>query len=81
LKGKIVDLTTMQRAVNFTPEVRSEIFLREGIKQVLECPICGGFMDISKSVSYDHVTPVREGGLGAAENGQMVHPYCNSLKG
>ena len=80
LKGKIVDLTAIQRPVSFTSEVKSEIFLREGIKQVLECPICGGFLDISKSVSYDHKTPKRDGGLGTAENGQLVHPYCNSIK-
>jgi HNH endonuclease len=81
LKGKIYDLTTIQRPIDFTPEVKSEIFLREGIKQILECPICGGYLDTNKSVSYDHVTPRREGGLGTAENGQLVHPYCNSIRG
>jgi hypothetical protein len=81
LKGKIYDLTTTQRPVSFTDDVKSEIFLRHGVKQILECPICGGFLDVSKSVSYDHITRVREGGVGAVENGQLVHPYCNSLRG
>lgn len=78
LSGKIYDLTTMQRPVQFTDDVKSEIFLRDGLDKVHICPICGGLLDIGKSVSYDHITPVREGGLGTAENGQMVHPYCNS---
>jgi hypothetical protein len=51
------------------------------VTKILECPICGGLLDVEKSVSYDHIRPIREGGLGVAENGQMVHPYCNSIKG
>ena len=78
LSGKVYDLTTLQRPTNFTDDVKSEIFLREGIEKVLTCPICGGLLDVAKSVSYDHITPVRNGGLGHAENGQMVHPYCNT---
>jgi hypothetical protein len=81
LTGKIYDLTTIQRPVNFTTDVKSEIFLRNGVTKILECPICGGLLDVEKSVSYDHIRPIREGGLGVAENGQMVHPYCNSIKG
>jgi hypothetical protein len=82
LTGRLYDLTTTQKPVNFTDEVKSQIFLRDGIKQVLTCPICRGYLDVGKSVSYDHITPIREGGLGTAENGQMVHPYCNSgMKG
>lgn len=81
LTGKVYDLTTLQKPVHFTDDVKSEIFLRVGLDKVLTCPICGGLLDVGKSVSYDHVTPVRDGGLGTAENGQMVHPYCNSMKG
>jgi len=82
LSGKIYDLTIQQRPVHFTEDVKSQIFLRDGIARIQTCPICGGYLDVSKSVSYDHITRVREGGLGTAENGQMVHPYCNTaMKG
>jgi hypothetical protein len=78
LRGKVIDLTNTQKAVRFSEDVKSAIYLRDGVKQVMTCPICRGLLDVQKSVSYDHVTPVRAGGLGTAENGQMVHPYCNT---
>lgn len=82
LSGKIYDLSIKKTGVRFTEETKSQIFYRDAIRQALLCPICGGRLDPAKSVSYDHITPVRDGGLGAAENGQMVHPYCNtSMKG
>ncbi|HEY4983298.1 MAG TPA: HNH endonuclease signature motif containing protein [Pseudolabrys sp.] len=81
LKGKIYDLTSSPRSVAFSDDTKSQIYYRQAINVARKCPICLGLLDVSKSVSYDHITPVREGGLGVAENGQMVHPYCNSLKG
>lgn len=78
LSGKIYDLTAMKRGTSFSDDTKSQIFLREALKSAQVCPICGGLLDAAKSVSYDHVTRVREGGFGTAENGQMVHPYCNT---
>jgi hypothetical protein len=34
--------------------------------------------DPNKSVSYDHIVRVSEGGSGDQTNVQMVHPYCNT---
>jgi hypothetical protein len=82
LKGKIYDLNSTPRSVAFSDDTKSQIYYRQAIEDAQKCPICLGLLDVSKSVSYDHITPVREGGLGIAENGQMVHPYCNSaMKG
>jgi hypothetical protein len=81
LSGKILDLTATPRAVRFSDDTKSQIYYRQAIDNAQKCPICKGLLDVSKSVSYDHITPVRDGGLGTAENGQMVHPYCNSMKG
>jgi len=30
-----------------------------------------------KSVSYDHIVRVRDGGPGDLDNLQLTHPYCN----
>jgi hypothetical protein len=82
LSGRIYDMTVTKSTVAFDDDTKSQIFYREAIKKAHRCPICSGLLDPNKSVSYDHKTPVREGGLGSAENGQMVHPYCNTgIKG
>ena len=82
ISGKIYEITSTPRSVSFSDDTKSQIYYREAIERAQACPICGGLLDTSKSVSYDHITPVRDGGLGVAANGQMVHPYCNSaMKG
>lgn len=78
LSGKIYDLTSTPRTVAFSDDTKSQIYYRKAIEAAQTCPICNGLLDTAKSVSYDHITPVRDGGIGTAENGQMVHPYCNS---
>lgn len=82
LTGKIINLTARTRSKTFSDDTKSQIYYRQAIESAIKCPICGGLLDTAKSVSYDHIMPVREKGLGTAENGQMVHPYCNSaMKG
>jgi hypothetical protein len=82
LSGRIYDVTSTPRSVAFSDDTKSQIYYRQAIESAHKCPICHGLLDTAKSVSYDHITPVRDGGLGTAENGQMVHPYCNSgMKG
>jgi Protein of unknown function DUF262 len=71
LSGKIYDLTAMPRAVAFSDDTKSQIYYRQQIERAQSCPICSGLLDTGKSVSYDHIIPVRDGGLGVAENGQM----------
>ena len=63
---------------SFSDETKSAIFIRDSLANGLRCPICRGYVDSQKSVSFDHISRVREGGVGIAENGQVTHPYCNT---
>ena len=65
---------------DFSEDAKSSAFLRDALKQALRCPLCEGFLDPSKSVSYDHIKRKQDGGLGDEENCQATHPYCNSVK-
>lgn len=76
-RGRVLDISNAEGPKKFSDDSKSAIYLRTAIQQALKCPICSGLLDVSKSVSYDHITPVREGGLGTEDNGQLSHPYCN----
>jgi hypothetical protein len=78
IKGRVLDATEKQASPHFSDDTKSMLFVDVALKSALRCPICGGFLLPSKSVSYDHVTRVREGGTGEFGNGQLVHPYCNT---
>ncbi len=78
VSGRVYDLTVNQQGSSFSDETKSQIFYRKAIESAQICPICGGLLDVGKSVSYDHKVPVRDGGKSTVENGQMVHPFCNS---
>lgn len=77
LTGKIVIGSEKTESATFSEAVKSRIFINMALANALKCAICGGYLDQTKSISYDHVVPKREGGLGGVDNGQMVHPYCN----
>jgi hypothetical protein len=70
---KIIDVPT-----GFSDDVKTAVYLRQSLKSALRCPICEGYLDPSKAVSYDHVNPIRDGGLGTEDNLQLAHPFCNS---
>lgn len=63
---------------DFSDEAKSSAFLRQAFKQALRCPICDGYLDPTKSASYDHIVRKQDGGDGAEDNCQITHPYCNS---
>lgn len=77
VEGRIIIGDETERSTHFSDETRSAAFLREALSTAMHCPICSGYLDPKKSVSYDHVTPVREGGKGTDSNCQLAHPYCN----
>lgn len=66
---------------DFSDDAKSSAFLRAALQQALRCPLCEGYLDPAKSISYDHVVRKEDGGNGASENCQPTHPYCNSMKG
>lgn len=78
LRGRILDVNAMQTTAHISDDTKSMLFLRSAIGAALPCPICGGKLDPKKSVSYDHILPVREGGIGDITNTQLAHPFCNT---
>lgn len=62
---------------NFSDETKSLVFIMKALESAIRCPICGGYLDVSKSVSYDHIVPKRDSGTNCSDNCALVHPYCN----
>ena len=77
LAGKVITGNTSSTSETFSEDTKSQVFIHVALAQALKCPICSGYMDVTKSVSYDHAQRVREGGSGTAQNCDLTHPYCN----
>jgi hypothetical protein len=77
-QSKILAISQNSTSTQFSTETKSQIYLRDSLQVALKCSICDGLIEPAKSVSYDHVERVREGGAGSAANGKMTHPYCNT---
>ena len=75
--GKVIVGREQPGGHKFSEDTKSATYLREALVAALRCPICNGYLDPNKSVSYDHKIRVREGGTGAEGNCQLTHPYCN----
>ncbi len=71
------DRKTPKSQIDFSPKVKSAVVIKESLEKALTCKICGGLID-AKSRTIDHIQRKREGGLGADDNGQIAHPYCNT---
>lgn len=78
LSGRVGELRIIDAPEGFSDETKSAVYLRESLKAAIRCKICGGYLDASKAVSYDHKVPIRQGGKGLEENLQLAHPFCNS---
>lgn len=78
LRGRVLEVSSPQTTPHISDDTKSMVFVREAITKAMRCPICSGLLDPSKSVSYDHIKPRREGGTGDPSNTQLVHPFCNS---
>lgn len=76
LDGKIF-VGGAQTGKNFSDDVKSGAFINTALQSSITCPICDGYLDTNKSVSYDHIRRAREGGDGALDNCSLTHPYCN----
>lgn len=77
LNGKIIVGEKTTTSQTFSDDVKSAAFIKSALQHALKCPICGGYLDPNKSVSYDHTKRKQDGGLGTLENCQLTHPYCN----
>jgi hypothetical protein len=65
------------KAKKFSRDKKAIVFIKESIKNTNKCAICGGYLHIN-SITVDHITRKREGGLASTDNGQLTHPYCNT---
>jgi hypothetical protein len=61
----------------FNTAAKSAAFLRDALKEPLRCGICGGLIHFN-SISIDHIKRREDGGLGAVDNAQLSHPFCNT---
>lgn len=77
LEGKIVVGDFVSRETKFDDEIKSKSYLNRALESAIKCPICNGYLDPDKSVSYDHIVRLRENGAGNEANCQLTHPYCN----
>jgi hypothetical protein len=77
LSGKIITGISAPAGERFSDDTKSSVFIKTALTSALKCPICGGYLDTQKSVSYDHKKELAAGGLGGEENCQLTHPYCN----
>lgn len=63
----------------FTTDTKSEISLRDLMKNCWTCPDCGARLQ-KNAMTLDHRLGKKDGGMGNPENGAWMHPYCNSIK-
>ncbi len=77
LEGRLLLGETTTKSTKFSDDTKSKVFIRTALVSALRCSICNGYLNVEKSVSYDHVERKRSGGLGDASNCQLAHPYCN----
>lgn len=77
LKGKLLVGKNDDRGKNFSDDTKSEVFIYTALSKALKCPICEGYLDPDKSISYDHIIRARDGGKGTSDNCHLTHPYCN----
>ncbi|WP_459176648.1 GmrSD restriction endonuclease domain-containing protein [Ewingella americana] len=77
LQGKIVAGSAISSNKEVSEDTKSQVFINIALKSAVKCEICQGYIDMEKSVSYDHINRVRDGGCGNSDNIQLTHPYCN----
>lgn len=77
LRGKLIVGSSEYAGKKFTDDAKSQAFIYTALTAAIKCPICKGYLDPEKSVSYDHIVRAREDGKGDSGNCQLTHPYCN----
>ena len=77
LTGKVITGNASHAGEKFSEDTKSSVFITNALKSGIKCPICDGYLDTAKSVSYDHIVERASGGSGSEDNCQLTHPYCN----
>jgi len=61
----------------FSQNLKQWKFLSDALEKAFVCSLCGAKID-TKAMHLDHITDKKDGGLGASDNANWAHPYCNS---
>lgn len=61
----------------FSTDIKSQIYIKEALPKSNTCSQCNGYIH-QNSISFDHVLRRQDGGKGNAQNGVLMHPYCNT---
>lgn len=77
LTGRIITGVQSPGGQHFSEDTKSAVFISTALKSAVKCPICGGYLDTAKSISYDHIEESATGGKSNTANCQLTHPYCN----
>lgn len=80
MQGRILDVRVIQTTPHVSDDTKDTLIVRDELSKASRCPLCKGRLDPSKSVSFDHRLPKRDGGTGDVDNIQMAHPYCNNSR-
>jgi len=75
--GKIITGIGNDVAKKFSDDSKSHVFIRSALATCIKCPICDGYLDPGRSISYDHIQRAEDGGSATTTNLQLTHPYCN----
>lgn len=70
------DKITKKELFEFPPEIKEEIFKRDGYK----CIVCGRGREDGVEIHADHKIPLDKGGTNTVENGQTLCSEHNFLK-
>lgn len=66
-----------KKAKAFSQATKQLIFINEALTKSFFCEVCNSRID-TKSMHLDHEDDKKNGGLGTAENGRWLHPFCDS---
>lgn len=62
---------------NFSAETKNMVHIKSMLDSSVRCGICGARLP-ANATSFDHKIRKEDGGIGAPENAQLAHPYCNT---
>lgn len=71
--------TSTKAKHSFSSGTKTAAFFAAALPTGTRCKICGALVH-KNSIEFDHIINARDGGSGDASNGQVSHPYCNSVK-
>jgi hypothetical protein len=77
LPVKIITEDDRKHGRNFSSDTKNAIVLKATLDSSPVCQICSARLHL-RSMTIDHKVRKEDGGTGAADNGQLTHPYCNS---